>query len=96
MQEDEAIRLAWDVVRPKATQITGVHSARLVSPARPAEEWLAKGASPSGIPAGFKGKPDHWVVQFKLREPPGVRSIPDTLMVTVDDQTGEARIHLSK
>jgi hypothetical protein len=96
MREDEAIRLAWNVVKTREVRITGIHSARHVSPARLVEEWLAKGASPSEIPAAFKGMPDHWIVQFKLKELPGERSIPDTIVVTVIDKSGKGCIRLSK
>jgi hypothetical protein len=95
MDEDEAIQLATDVVRSMAAQIEGFHSARFVSPAKVVEQWLAKGALVSQIPAGFSKRPDTWIVKFKLKEEPGERSLPETINVEVDDQTGKARIRLS-
>jgi hypothetical protein len=99
MQEEEAIRRAWDVMQTSTALVTNVKSVHYVSPAREVTEWLAKdGSCPDSMRTlleRWKEKPDYWLVVFKLKESPGETSFVDDVMVTVDDETGEARIRLS-
>lgn len=92
MQQEEAIRLASEVVKSRADQIAGLDSVRFLSPTRLTEEWVAEGVSISETPLGFRTKADYWAVSWKLRVPRGQVWCPATICVVVDDQTGEATL----
>ena len=85
---EEAIRRASELMRAKADLVDGIDAVRFISPARLYKDWLASGIPASEIPAGFRTSPDHWAVVFKRKE----RMDPGSIIVRVDDSTGEASL----
>jgi hypothetical protein len=84
--EAKALELAWTVVRREGLEqaIVGLESIRL-STAAEVQQVLA---------VNEPGLSDVWYVSFLLKLEQDIASQhPDDLLITVNDQTGEASLH---
>jgi hypothetical protein len=78
MLQEEAVERAWACIRSRGTRVTGVESVRRVTAgALPEFNWP---------------EADLWIVLFALPTEPNRFSLPNVVVLEVDDTTGEATI----
>ena len=58
MLEAQAIRIAWEVVKHRASTLDGLHPARSCHLPKSVADGIANGIPPSEIPDSFATKPD--------------------------------------